>query len=119
MGRFKRRRHPSDLEGLEPSCDVVGRQEVGEVCSQLLVAVVMQALDGGLVDRAVHPFDLAIGPWMVGFGQPVLDPVGLADHVEARLPGIDGIPVPRLLCELDAVIGENGMDLVGTASSIC
>ena len=72
----------------------------------------MEALDGGLLDRAVHPFDLAIGPWMVGFGQPVLDPVGLADHIKAHRPGVDGISVPRLLCKLDAVVG-NVMDLVG------
>ena len=83
------------------------------------MAVVMEALDGRVLDRAVHPFDLAIGPWMVGFGQPVLDPVGLADHVKAHRPGVNGLPVPRLLCELDAIVGENGMDLVGTASSIC
>ena len=90
------------------------------MCSELVVAVVMEAFDvrrGNdppdrflfrftLLDRAVHPLDLAIGPWMVGLGQPVLDPVCIADHVEAHRTGVDGIPVPRLLCELNAVIGE-------------
>ena len=76
------------------------------------MAFVMEALDRGLFDRAVHPFDLAISPWMVGFGQPVLNPVCLADHIEAHRPGVDGVPVPRLLCELNTVVGENGVNLV-------
>ena len=77
------------------------------------MAVVMEALDGRVLDGSVHPFDLAIGPGMVGLGQPVLNPVCLTNHVEAHRPGIDGVPVPWLLRELDAVVGENGMDLVG------
>ncbi len=40
----------------------------------------------------------------------MLDPVGFADHVETTRPGIDGVAVPGLLSELDAVIGENGVD---------
>ena len=102
------------------------QDEVYEVRSQLVVTVVMKAFDGGLFDRAVHPFDLTIGPGMVGLGQPVLDsasprllePVAqpcrdLAEHVEAHRPGADGVPVPRLFCELDSVVGENGVDLTG------
>ena len=77
------------------------------------MAVVMEALDGRVLDGSVHPFDLAIGPGMVGLGQPVLNPVCLTNHVEAHRPGIDGVPVPRLLCELNAVVGENGVNLVG------
>ena len=43
----------------------------------------------------------------------MLDPVGPTDHVEAHRSGIDGAPVARLLGELDAIIGENGVDLIG------
>lgn len=50
---------------------------------------------------------------MVGLCQAVLNPVGLADHVEAHGPGVDGVPVPGLLGELDAVVSENGVDLIG------
>jgi hypothetical protein len=42
---------------------------------------------------------------MVGLGEPVLDAICLTYHVEAHRPGDDRIPVPRLFCELDAVIG--------------
>ena len=50
---------------------------------------------------------------MVRLGQAVLDAVCLTDHVEAHRPGIDSVPVPRLLRELNAVIRENGVDLIG------
>jgi hypothetical protein len=43
----------------------------------------------------------------------VLDAVGLADHVEAQWPRIDGVPVPGLLCEPDTVIRQNRVDLAG------
>lgn len=81
--------------------------------AELVVAVVVEALDGCLLDRAVHPLDLAVGPRMVRLGQPVFDPVRLADHVEAHRPGADGVPVAGLLGELDAVVGQYGVDLVG------
>jgi len=97
------------------------------VGAQLVVAVVVEALDRGLLDRPVHPLDLAAtqensppdcflifaAPRMVGFGQAMLDPVRFADHVEAHWPGVDGVPVARLLGELDAVVGQDRVDLVG------
>lgn len=83
------------------------------MCSQLVVVLVVEALDGRVLDRAVHPLNLAVGPRVVGFGQSVFDPVRLADHVEAHWPGVDGVPVAVLLGELDAVVGENLVDLVG------
>lgn len=69
------------VDGLEEASEVVSRHEVCKVCQQLLMTVVVKAFDGGLLDRAVHPFDLSVGPGMVGLGQPVLNPVGLTDHV--------------------------------------
>jgi hypothetical protein len=64
--------------------------------SQLIMAVIVVAFYGGILDRAVHSLDLAICPWMVGFGQSMFNPVHLADHVEAHLSGIDGITVSAL-----------------------
>lgn len=29
--------------------------------------------DCRILDRSIHPFDLAVGPWVVGFGQTVID----------------------------------------------
>jgi hypothetical protein len=81
--------------------------------SQLIIAVIVVAFYGGILDRAVHSLDLAICPWMIGFGQSMFYPVRLADHVEAHLSGIDGIAVSALLCELDAIIRQDGVDFVG------
>ncbi len=70
------------FEGLEPSSIIVGIDEVVEVGFELLMAVVMVAFDSCLLDRSVHPFDLAIGPGMLDLGEPVLDTVLVAAEVE-------------------------------------
>lgn len=49
---------------------------------ELMMVVVMEALDSCVFDRAVHPFDLAIGPWMFDLRQPMLDAVLFTSHVE-------------------------------------
>ena len=80
---------------------------------ELDVAIIVVALDGRVLDRAVHPLDLTIGPRVVRLGQTVLDPVCLTDHVKTHLPRPRGIPISGLLGELDAVIGQDRMDPVG------
>ena len=83
------------------------------MAAQLGVVVVVVALDGGVLDRAVHAFDLAVGPRMIRLGQPVLDVVRRTDHVEAHRPGGDGVSVSGLFGELDAIVGEDGVDMIG------
>jgi hypothetical protein len=46
--------------------------EVDEMSSQLIVAVLAEAFDRGVLDRSVHVFDLTGRPRMVGLGQPIL-----------------------------------------------
>jgi hypothetical protein len=75
------------------------------VATKLIVTFVVETSYGRILDRSVHALDLPIGPRVVGLGQALLDPVGLADHVKAHLPGIGGVPVPGPVGELDAVIG--------------
>ena len=48
------------FECLESSPKIVGADEVGEVFSQLIMVVVVEAFDGGVLDCAVHALDLAI-----------------------------------------------------------
>ena len=76
------------------------------------MALIVEAFDGRFLDGPVHPLDLSVGPRVVRFGEPVLDVVGLADHVEAHLTGPGGVPVAGLLGELDAVVGEDGVNAV-------
>lgn len=83
------------------------------MAAQLLVAVVVIAFHRGILDGAVHALDLTIGPRMVRFGQAMFDPVGIAYHVEAHGPRIGSVSVSGLLCELDAVIGQDRMYAVG------
>ena len=42
----------------------------------------------------------------------MLDVVCLADHVEAHLARPGGVPVAGLLGELDAIVGQYGVDLI-------
>ena len=52
------------------------------MAAQLVVIVVVEALDGRFLDRAVHPLDLSVGPGMLDLGEPVLDAMFVADAVE-------------------------------------
>ena len=65
--------------------EVVGGQEVSEVRPELVAALVLEAFDGRFLDGAVHALELAVGLRVVRLGEPVLDLVGLTDHVEAYL----------------------------------
>ena len=89
-------------QGLAPTGKVIGGDEVVEMRSQLVVAFVMEALDGRLFDGAVHSFDLPVGPGVVRFGQPALNIVRLADYVDAYPARPGSVTVARLLGELDA-----------------
>lgn len=88
---------------------VVGVHEQVRVRPELLVAVVMVSFDGCVLDGAVHPLDLTIGPGVVHLGQPVLDTVLIADAIEDVLAVAD---VAHAIGELDGVIGEHCVDTV-------
>jgi len=53
-------------EGLESFCEVVSGHEVCQVGSNLFVAVVVVALNGGLFDGSIHTLDLSVCPWLIG-----------------------------------------------------
>jgi hypothetical protein len=75
------------LEGFEPPPIGIGVDEVVQVGVELPMALVMRPVDGGILDRPVHAFHLAIGPGMLDLGEAVLNPVFLAARVE--LGGMD------------------------------
>src|SRR5690349_24982795 len=74
------------LQGLEPAAEVVGGDEVDEMPAELVVAVVVEALDGGVLDGPVHPLDLTIGPGVLGPGRAVLDVILGASEFESVGP---------------------------------
>ena len=123
------------FECLQPSPEIIGADEVGEVTSQLIVVVIVEAFDGQrendspdrflirftLLDRAVHPFDLAAfrgkGPPDLSFvpqaprvfdpREPVIDLMLAADAVEDVLERVN---VPFVVGELDAIVGQHDVN---------
>ena len=63
------------LRVLRRLAKLLGVDEVAQMSSQLIVGLVEVAFNGCVLDRAVHSFDLPIGPWMLGLCQPVIDVV--------------------------------------------
>ena len=102
------------LERLESSGEVIGIDEVEEMCLKLFAAVIEVPLDRSFLDGSVHSFDLAVGPGMVGFGEPVLDAMGAAHAIEgmATEPGGRALAVLGKIGELDAVVGEHDVDAI-------
>jgi len=103
------------FESFEPPPIIIGVDEVVKVGVELPRALVMRACDGGILDRPVQAFHLAIGPGMLDLGAAVLNPVFLAAHVEQMgdVRGGRAIRVARRKRELDAVVRQHGVDGVG------
>ena len=103
--------------------------------SQLIVGFIEVTFDGRVLDGSVHPFDLAVGPGVLGLGQPMIDIVEGAGVFEGmrveELPIGDHLfDLSRRPCfasgvgEVGPVVGEDGMDPVGdgldqVAQEIC
>jgi hypothetical protein len=77
---------------------------------QVDMSLVVIRFHWSLFERAVHPFPLALGPGMVGFGQPMVDTMLLTDTIKAM---VKGVAVAFTVRELHAMIGEHRVDLLG------
>ena len=91
--------------------------------AQLIVGFVEVAFDGGVLDRAIHPLDLAIRPRMLWLRQPVvniIDGAGIFEGMRSEWfvvgdhlsdfhwrPGVAGG-----IGEVGSVIGKDRVDLV-------
>ena len=82
------------------------------MAAQFVDRRVMEGFDGGLLDSAHHPFGLAVGPWVIGLGEPMLDAVCLADAAE-DMADPSQRPALVTLNKLYAVVGQDGVDPVG------
>ena len=92
--------------------------------SQLIVGFVEVAFDGGVLEGAVHPFNLAVRPGMLGLCQPVIDIVegaGIFEGMRVEEPPVGdhlldlgwGPGFAGGIGEVGPVVGEDGVDLVG------
>ena len=97
------------VQRLEPTRMVVCVDEELKMLPKLVVAAVVIAFDGRFFDGAVHALHLAVGPWVVGLGQAVIDVVITADLIEAENPvaGRPAVAISWQVGELDAVVGQD------------
>ena len=90
---------------------------------KLVMGFVVEALDGRILDGAVHPLDLTIGPRVPGLGQAMML---LRAHATSKAGAQNGSPrssmplisatdqLPPLgIGEVSPIVGQHGMDLVG------
>ena len=70
------------LQGFEPLAEVISGDEVGEVLAQLIMGLVVEPFNGRVFDRSVHPFDLAIGPWVLRLGRAMINIVARTGEFE-------------------------------------
>ena len=102
------------MQRLEPSGEIVGVEEIGEVPAQLVMVLVVVAFDGRLLDCSVHSLDLAVRPGMVRLCQPMFDfllSTGLVEHMHAQARRWS-VSARRLVGEVHAVVGQDRADFV-------
>lgn len=98
------------FERLQSAPVVVGIDEVIKVLFQLVIIAVMVPFDRCFLDRAVHAFNLAIGPWVFDFCQSMINAVLGTDTVKdmnARAFVVGQVG------ELDTVVRQDDVDPIG------
>ena len=76
------------LERFESLREIIGHQEGVQMPFQVVMGLVVIPFHRGLFEHAIHSFHLAIGPRMVGFGQPMVNARFLADTIKDMLKGV-------------------------------
>ena len=76
--------------------------------------IVVETFDGRVLDGPVHAFHLAVRPRVIDLGEPVLDPVLVADPIEDV---VERIFVAGMVCELDTVVRKDRVDGVRHCSA--
>src|SRR3981189_2550365 len=96
-------------KGLESPSEVVGCDEIRQVRFELFVGVIEERIVGAFLGGPVHPFDLSVGPGMVGLGQTVADVMTKTDYMEVRSAAAHSqfSSVSGQIGELDSVVGEH------------
>jgi hypothetical protein len=98
------------LERFEARGAMIGHQEGLQMRFQVVMSLVVILVHGGVFARAVHAFHWAIRPGMVGCGEPMVDGIRMTDASKNMLKGLD---ITFAIGELDAVISQHRMTLIG------
>ena len=71
------------------------------------------------LDSTVHSLDLTVCPGMLHLSQPMFDTIFPASHVEhvGHVSRCWSVGISGWKRELNAVVGESGMDLVGDGTN--
>jgi hypothetical protein len=97
------------LQRFEALREIIGHRESMQMFLQVVMSLVVIHLHVGFFACAVHAFHLAIGPGMVGFGEPMVDAMLMADAIEDI---VEGVLIALPVGTLEIVIGQHGVDLV-------
>jgi NAD dependent epimerase/dehydratase family enzyme len=89
------------LKRFESLGEVIGHQEALQMFFQVVMSLVVILFHGGVFERAVHAFYLAIGPGVVGFGQSMVDAILLTDTIKEMMECLD---IALAVGEVNAVI---------------
>ena len=81
---------------------------------ELLMAIVMIAFNGCVLDGPIHSLDLAIGPGMLDLGEPVLNAMFKANPIKDML---EGEALLLLIGKLNAVVRQHNMNGIGNGSN--
>ena len=81
---------------------------------ELLMAIVMIAFNGCVLDGPIHSLDLAIGPGMLDLGEPVLNAMFKANPIKDML---EGEALLLLIGKLNAVVRQHNMNGIGNVSN--
>ena len=97
------------FESFESLGKVVSHEESLEMLLSVLRGLILVFLYRSFLERAVHAFDLAIGPRVVGCGQSMIDTILLTDTSQEMLTGSD---IALAIGEREAVSRSDRRDLL-------
>jgi hypothetical protein len=91
------------------------------VSFEAVEGLIVEGPNSGILDGTVHPLGLAVGPRVIGLGEFVDDAVVVAEAIEgeAAVPRRWTRAVARLVGEGCAVVGQDGVELVGEGGDRC
>src|SRR5687767_13739306 len=81
--------------------------------TKLLMRVVVVTVNCRLFESAIHALHLTVRPGMIGLSQAMLDTLFGTDAIKQQR---ESVTVCWAIGELNAVVGQKGMDFVGHSS---
>lgn len=102
-------------QGLKALGEIIRHQERVEMLFELVVRMIVMASHRGVLERAIHAFDLPVGPRVVGFREAMVDTVVAAEAIKEMRgqPGGRAGAIAGSMTELTAVVRQDRVDRIG------